>query len=143
MSSARTTPRQDPGPGLTLKPRIGAAQERAGATSEAAIARFIDAAVSQDGPSAGKAMGGARAKQAVEEGRGPRRKTSGHRGRKKTAAEMGETERLTITLPGTWIAEVDQIAERAGRSRNDLVREVLRRTLRLGTDPLDEILSGR
>lgn len=55
---------------------------------------------------------------------------------------MRETERLTITLPGAWIAEVDRIAERAGRSRNALVSEVLRRVLRLGTDPLDEILVG-
>lgn len=143
MSSARTTARQDPGPGLTLKPRMGAAQVGAGTASEAAIARFIDAAVSQDGPNGGDAIEGARTKPAMEEGRGPRRKTSGHRGRKKAATEMGETERLTVTLLGTWIAEIDQIAERAGRSRNDLVREVLRRTLRLGTDPLDEILSGR
>ena len=143
MSSARTTARQDPGPGLTLKPRVGAAQERAGATREAAIARFIDAAVSQDGPSAGEAMGDARAEPTMKEGKGPHRKTSGHRGRKKAATEMGETERLTITLPGIWIVGFDQIAERAGRSWNSLVREILRRTLRLGTDPLDEILSGR
>lgn len=131
------------GQGFILKPRTaGAGHEGHGEANEAAIARFIDAATAQDTPSTGQPRGGAGVEPDAGEGGGRRRKTNGHRGRKKSAAEMRETERLTITLPGAWIAEVDRIAERAGRSRNALVSEVLRRVLRLGTDPLDEILVG-
>ncbi|WP_455176398.1 hypothetical protein [Azospirillum largimobile] len=50
---------------------------------------------------------------------------------------------MTVSLPGPWTAAIDGIAKDAGRSRNDLVKVVLRRALRLGTDPLDEILNRR
>lgn len=132
-------------PGLTLKPRkVEEGRQIHDAAREEIIEHFIDAAVAQDGAHGGGPLGTTRVNTgAGESGKRGRRNSSGHRGRKKLAAEMGKTERLTVSLPGPWIAAIDGIAKDAGRSRNDLVKEVLRRALRLGTDPLDEILNRR